>query len=362
MNNKENALTESQLTFMVIGSIIGISVLNLPLAPIKVAKQDAWIATFLGTIYPIYVVFITIYIRKKHPKKDILYLSKKIYGKILGNILNLIFLLFFFLIATDVAAGINNVLRTYMVNFLNSWNILSLLFLGAAYAVYGGTKTVGRLNEVLFYITFIVFLIPIFSLKEAEILNLQPVLGSGIKNIINATKKTIIAYSGIEMLLILYPLVDENIELKKIGFKSISFITILYTLYTLLTTLYLGINITNKFLWPVITISRSIIIPVINSFSYIFLSLWTMTMFKCISVHYFLFAHGLNKIFKKISRKTWVILLYPVMIIVSNLYGTPVRRRSFLDKIFPPYVIFNIIFISITALLVALGKGDKNEK
>ncbi len=49
------------------------------------------------------------------------------------------------------------------------------------------------------------------------------------------------------MLLILYPLVDENIELKKIGFKSISFITILYTLYTLLTTLYLGINITNKF-------------------------------------------------------------------------------------------------------------------
>ncbi len=69
MNNKENALTESQLTFMVIGSIIGISVLNLPLAPIKVAKQDAWIATFLGTIYPIYVIFITIYIRKKHPKK-----------------------------------------------------------------------------------------------------------------------------------------------------------------------------------------------------------------------------------------------------------------------------------------------------
>lgn len=68
-----------------------------------------------------------------------------------------------FLIATDVAAGINNVLRNYMVSFLNSWNILSLLFLGAAYTVYGGTKTIGKLNEVLFYITFIVFLIPVFQ-------------------------------------------------------------------------------------------------------------------------------------------------------------------------------------------------------
>ncbi len=85
-------------------------------------------------------------------------------------------------------------------------------------------------------------------------------------------------------------------------------------------------------------------------------------MFKCISVHYYLFAHGLNKIFNKLSRKSWAILLYPIMIIGSSLYGIPVMRRNFLDKIFPPYVIFNIIFISITALLVALGKGDENEK
>ncbi|EPY2307877.1 GerAB/ArcD/ProY family transporter [Clostridium sporogenes] len=362
MNNKEDVLTESQLTFMIIGGIIGVSILSLPLDPIEIAKQDAWIATFLGMIYPIYVVFITIYIRKKHPKEDILDLSRKIYGKIFGNILNLIFILFFFLIATDVAAGINNVLRTYMVSFLNSWNILTLLFLGAAYAVYRGTKTVGRLNEVLFYITFIVFLIPVFSLKKSDILNLQPVLGSGIKNIINATKKTTIAYSGAEMLLILYPFIDKNVEIKKVGIKSISFITILYTLYTLLTILHLGINGTDKFLWPVITISKTITIPVINSFSYIFLSLWTMTLFKCISVHYYLFAHGLNKIFGRISRKSWAILLYPIMVIGSNLYGTPTILRNFLDKIFTPYVIFNIIFISITALLIALGKGDKNEK
>ncbi|ABS42416.1 GerAB/ArcD/ProY family transporter [Clostridium botulinum] len=362
MNNKEDALTESQLTLMVIGSIIGISLLSLPLDPIKIAKQDAWIATFLGVIYPIYVLFIAIYIRKKYPKRNILDLSKKIYGKIPGNILNLIFLLFFFLVATDVAAGINNVLRNYMVSFLNSWNILTLLFLGAAYTVYGGTKTVGRLSEILFYTTFIVFLIPVFSIKKADILNLQPVMGSGVKSIVNATKKTIIGYSGAEMLLILYPLVGENVKLKKIGFKSISFITILYTLYTLLTILYLGVNATDKFLWPVITISRSITIPVINSFSYIFLSLWTMTMFKCISVNYYLFAHGLNKIFNKISRRSWAILLYPIMLIGASLYGIPVIRRNFLDKIFPPYVIFNIIFISITALLVALGKGDKNEK
>ncbi|MCS4463812.1 GerAB/ArcD/ProY family transporter [Clostridium botulinum] len=156
MNNKEDALTESQLTFMFIGSLIGITLLSLPLDPIKIAKQDAWIAAFLGMIYPTYVVFIAIYIRKNTLKKYSRFEQKNLW-KDLGKHIKFNIYIIFFLIATDVAAGINNVLRNYMVSFLNSWNILSLLFLGAAYTVYGGTKTIGKLNEVLFYITFIVF-------------------------------------------------------------------------------------------------------------------------------------------------------------------------------------------------------------
>ncbi len=74
MNNKENALTESQLTFMVIGSIIGISVLNLPLAPIKVAKQDAWIATFFrNDLSNICYIYNNLY-KKKNTLKRIFYI------------------------------------------------------------------------------------------------------------------------------------------------------------------------------------------------------------------------------------------------------------------------------------------------
>ncbi|EKN42394.1 spore germination protein [Clostridium botulinum CFSAN001627] len=197
-------------------------------------------------------------------------LSKKIYGNILGNILNLIFLLFFFIIATDLTAEINNILKIYMVPFLSYWNLASLLFLFVAYASYGGIKVIGKINEVLFYATFIVFLIPLFSLKNANITNLQPLLGVGIKNIIKGIKETAISYSGFEILLIFYPFINRNVKIKRPAFKSIAFTTILYALYTLSTILYLGINASQKFLWPVITITQSIIVPIINSFKYIF--------------------------------------------------------------------------------------------
>ncbi len=53
-----------------------------------------------------------------------------------------------------------------MASFLSSWNILTLLFLVAAYTVYEGTKTVGKLNEILFYLTFIVFFNTCFFNKK----------------------------------------------------------------------------------------------------------------------------------------------------------------------------------------------------
>ncbi|AVQ39917.1 hypothetical protein C7M56_14985 [Clostridium botulinum] len=360
VNNEENFLTESQLTIILIGCMVGIGILSLPSSAIKIAKQDGWISVLLGSIYPLYITFIAIYIRKNYPKEDILDISKKIYGNILGNILNLIFLSFFFIISTDLAAEINNILKIYMIHSLSFWNLSSLLFLFVAYAAYGGTEVIGKINEILFYGTFAVFLIPLFSLKNINITNLQPVLGSGIRNIVKGIKGTFISYSGFEILFIFYPFINENVKIKKPAFKSIIFTTILYTLYVVLTLLYLGINASQKFLWPVITITTSIIIPIINSFKYIFLSLWTMTMFKCISIYYFTFTYGLNKIFKKISRENWIIISYPIMIIGSNLYGSPVLRQSLIEKIFNYCIPYNMIFISITALLIALKKNNKN--
>ncbi len=51
----------------------------------KIAKQDSWISVLLGALYPLYITFVTSYIRKKHPKEDILDLSKKFMVIYLGK-------------------------------------------------------------------------------------------------------------------------------------------------------------------------------------------------------------------------------------------------------------------------------------
>ncbi len=55
-------------------------------------------------------------------------------------------------------------------------------------------------------------------------------------------------------------------------------------------------------------------------------------MFKCISIYYYTFTYGLDKVFKKISRKNWIIIFYPIMIIGSSLYDGPTVRQKFNRK------------------------------
>lgn len=53
-----NTITPGEVTFLLIGSMIGVGILSLPNDLVIIAKQDAWISAFIGAIYPLYMVII----------------------------------------------------------------------------------------------------------------------------------------------------------------------------------------------------------------------------------------------------------------------------------------------------------------
>lgn len=359
---QDSYLTPSQLTLILIGSMIGIGVLTLPIDVIKDAKQDGWISSTLGAVYPMYFILLAQYMHKKFPEQNILMISEKYCGKFLGTIFNLIFVTFFLLILTEAAAGGANMLMIYMTPFLTRKKILITMLLIPAFVAYKGLKTLGRMNEVIFYSTLIGFFIPIAALKEGSILNIMPIFGSGIINIIKSTKETMLSYNGIEILLLIYPFFKDNKKIRKCGIVSTIITIIVYTWFVFSAIFYLGIDIIPKFLWPIITVTEAVTIPIINSFRYIFMSLWTLIIFRVLSNCYYAFSFGLSQITKSVSRKSFVLLMYPLIFYLSSLYQNPPIRRSFLGKAIPIYSLYNVIYVGIIALLITIRKGEKCEK
>jgi spore germination protein len=363
MNKAQNTLlTPSQFTLTIEAVIIGIEIMYLPNSIMKAAKQDSWISCILGALYPIYMVIIANYMCNKFPKENILKLSKKYFGNFLGSIFNFIFISFFLFMLTSELSGFSYVFKIYSTPFLKNYQIFLAVLVPIAYISYKGIKPLGRLNEVGFYLTIPLILLPLAILKYGSILNLMPVLGSGLTNIVKGSKETTLAYTGMEIIFLIYPFLQDSKKLLKCGLAGTAIITFIYIWVVFADIFYLGIETSPKYLWPVLSLADSINIPIINSFRFIFLSLWALIEFKCISTYYFAVSYGLNQSIKKISAETFTLLLYPLIILITLLYRNPTVRRNYTDKLILIYVIFNLIFVSAVAILIHFKKGDNIEK
>jgi len=316
----------------------------------------------LGTIYPIYIIIVANYICKKYPKDNILKLSKQCFGKFCGSILNFIFISFFLFIVTAELAGFNNAFIVYSTPFLKEYQVFLVALLPIAYITYKGIKPLGRLNEIGLWITILLVLLLIPALKYGSILNLMPVSGSGLINILMGSKETAYNYCGMEMILLIYPFLQDSRKLFKCSVVGLAIVVSIYTFIVFITIFYLGIKTSPKYLWPVLALADSIQIPMINSFRFIFITIWAFIAFKCMATYYFAASYGLNQSIKKISSKTFTLLLYPLIIVLSFLYKNQSTRKFYVGKLIVIYVIFNLIYISTIAIIIHFKRGGNIEK
>lgn len=351
---KNQILTPSQFVFTILGSMLGIGILSLPNSLVKISQQDSWIATAIGAVYPLYISLLCIYISKKYPDHNILFLSKKYFGNFLGNVLNLLFLIEYIFHITAVTSGYINMMRVFSTNFLSPQKLSIFITAVCLYASYKGINLIGKISEIIFYITLPFIILPILSIRESTILNLFPILGSGFSNILKASIETAYSYTGIEALFLIYPYINDKSKIKSSSLKGVFLTILIYVWLVFITIYYFSLDVTGKNLWPVLSASEIINIPIINNFRYFFILSWIFIMLRVISIMDFIMLDILKDFMKKTSMKKICFFIYPVLVYLPVLLSNEITRRSFLGKVTPIVVIFSIIYATSIALLIRI--------
>ncbi|AZN38357.1 GerAB/ArcD/ProY family transporter [Paenibacillus albus] len=142
--------------------------------------QDMWIATLLGTLQGMAMMYITYLILRKTPDLDLMSLSQKLLGKWFGKLIALVIFLFFL-------AGFGPIMLTFVYHLQDYFLpeaplilfIVAPLLVGAL-GCYYGLEVMARLALVgLLFIFLLNVLIIIGSTHEFDIRNLLPVLENG---------------------------------------------------------------------------------------------------------------------------------------------------------------------------------------
>lgn len=184
-NKRNNVLSTSQTMVIIAGSMIGIGILSLPANLTKVAHNDGWIGVIIGSLYPFYMIICSFIIFKdsSYQNINIVEISKIYFGKFFGNLLGFIFTLQFLAYIIITAGNISNMLRVYLVLFLEQYKLAIPILLISVYTASKGIKTLGRINEIIFYASIPLILLTVVALKQGNILNIKPILGTPISSI-----------------------------------------------------------------------------------------------------------------------------------------------------------------------------------
>lgn len=358
-NKKQSYLTVNQFALIIFGSIVGVGILSLPNGVVKEAHQDGWISTLIGGIYPLYVVIIARYISKKFPNDSILIISKKYFGRIFGGILNFIFATYFIYTASMIGSYYTNLMRNYIVGFLTPFKIIAILFMCIIYASSKGLKVIGKISEISFYVTIVLILSPIVALKTTDITNIYPVFGAGAGSIFKGSLKSVFSYSGAEIILLIYPFLKDKKKMLVSSLITVTLVIIMYVWCVFITTYYLGPDIVTKHNWSFLLVIGSVTVTVINNYRYIFMTFWSLVAFKSISINTYASLYTLKDFAYKMEMKKLYFLMYPLLVYLSFKYGNEISRQNISNNVQPYYVIFNLLYMTIIAILILFKKGVK---
>lgn len=359
--NKDNynLLTKNQFTFLIIGFAIGHEVLSLPNAIIENSKQDGWISAMIALIYPIYILIIANYIIREHPKENILVLNKNFFGYIFGNILNSVLLIEMILLLCILILDFSNITRIYITAFLTPSKVILVTVFLCVYAASKGLKVLAAFTELSFYMFIFLIMISFSALSYGSILNIQPIMGSGFKNIVLSTKSVSYYYIGFEFLLLYHPFVKDTKDIKKASLKAITIASLIWIWTVFITIFYLGVDIIPKSFYSFFLVFESIHLPLINNFRYIAMFIWTLVVLRMASTYYFSSSFILNDI-TKIHINKLNLLLSPIIFILCAFVLSDVFNDNNIILVFNIFLVFNVILLSILSLLVFIKSKSKS--
>lgn len=359
---KNELLEDSEGISIIVGFIIGISILTVPNDITRITKQDSWMIAIISGIYPLIISTISVYYVKKRPNENIITLSRRYLGKVLGSICNILFMVNFILYFIFVTTGLSSVLIVHATSFLTPLKIYIPCILLALYLSNMGLKVLGRINNIALFLMIALAISAIFVLRRGTILNILPLFGSGYKNILKGSIYCLNIYGGIEGIFIIYPNFKNKNKIKEITIKATIITIILYSWIIFLCVFYLGYEVTAKNLWPALLVTESINLPMINSIRLPFLFLWILIVLKSLANHFYSIIFILSNIFKKSNSAKLCSITSVFLLVLCLMIENETQRRELMDKMILITIIFNFLYLTLIALLIFINDKFKKTK
>ncbi len=348
MTNGSKGLMDFQVVAIIVSAMTGANMIYLPAFAAQQAGRDGWISIILAGLLVLPVAGLIYLLCRRFPTRTLVEFSILILGKPLGILLSVGYAAYTLLLAGTTLRTFIEVSKVWTMFWTPVWFFILFLLIPVVFIVRLGPIPLGRLMEIVIYVSILVLLLFFLPLGEFNFLNVKPVGQEGLGAVVRAIPQTSYSYLGFEVLLVFYPLILNRQRVVRLYLLGIITVIIFYAVTTLMVIGVMGVEHVQVQVWPMMEYLGIGKLPVIERVDNLFLLYWTTKIIGMISIHYYAAATTAASLTGRRHYSLWTLLLLPVLYAITIL---PERQVETFDMI---RLVGNWGFVFVAALVVLL--------
>nr|CDQ32397.1 Spore germination protein YndE [Virgibacillus halodenitrificans] len=354
MNNK-GILTWWASFAILVQVQIGIGILSLPRDVHNIAEGDGWISVLLaGLTIQLFVTVIWL-LATRFNSQTLYEFAPKLVGKYLGRLINLAYSVYFLSMVFLTTLLFTDILKRWVL-FKTPHLVIYVLVIGVAYYLAkDNIKVIARFYTftAIFVILLIFILVP--ALVSFDIRFVLPVGQAGMNNIVKGIEEVTNSMLGFELLLVLFPFIDERYRRYSIVLAANGFVTILYTLIVFITITVFSPAEIKLIPEPVLYMLKSFQFDLVERIDLLFMSVWFVSIVTTLVMYLYVASLGITTILKRKSHAqvvAWCALLIITVLFIAekDIYGIDnyvqaLSNSSYLFIFVLPLILLSLSFI-----------------
>ncbi|WP_341302861.1 GerAB/ArcD/ProY family transporter [Lysinibacillus sp. FSL H8-0500] len=365
--NPKDMVNTYLLFFVMHSAQIGVGVQGFQRIVFQDAKHDAWISVLLAGIATHIVTFFMIKTLEIYGANDLYGIQQDIFGKLIGNVLNILYIFYCFMSFFSILRNYIEVIQAWIFPSISAWFLAITLLIIIIYAFTGGLRVIVGVS--FFSVVLSLWIIPMlaFPLKFSSINSLLPVLETDFRSILKGAKSMTFTIIGFEILMVIYPFLNDKKHVQKYAHLSLLATTAIYVAVMAVSITYYSNEEIVKTVWATLTLFSFISFPFIERFEFMAVCFWMLIILPNLCLYLWAAYRGAIRLVN--IGHTKFVWLFAFFIFLGTLFvQTRVQinaiNNQFANIAFYAIFVYPIVLWIIAALKkkITTKKEQKNEQ
>ncbi|WP_433742511.1 GerAB/ArcD/ProY family transporter [Falsibacillus pallidus] len=339
------------LMFIVHTAQTGVGIAGLPRVVFLQSENDAWISVLITGAVVTIVLFIMDKTLKMFESADLYSIHEYLFGKwgskLVNSAVSIYLLSGYFIILKDYT----EMVQEWIFPTLPTWIFTLMLSFLAFYAVTGGIRVVVGICVLSLILSIWITFIIAVPLQYMDYSHLLPIWNHSFKQIMMGTFKTSLSIVGYEMVMFVYPFVQNKEKVFRYSMIGNLYSTLLFTLVTFVSIGFFSSTGLKRTIWPVLSMFKIVRIPNLERFEFIAVSFWMLIILPNICLYLWSSVRGIKKVLGITGRKSlyialsiaWLGTLFLKERIFNNLASDYVGYAGFALFFVYPFLLYAMV-------------------